>query len=84
MCFEPNPLHHTMHLKGLETKFLGQSFDHSKPHLAGWRAERQVAEFSDENADRTGERNGKPATAILKTGKFAAFLRNLFGVQAVG
>jgi len=84
MCFEPNPLHHTLHLKGLEAKFLGQKFDHSKPQLTGWRAERQITDISANNADKTSAPNASPAPVILKTSRFAAVLRNFLGARAVG
>ena len=43
MSFDPNPLSHQLYLKDLETKYLGSDYDHSRPPLRGWRAERQQA-----------------------------------------
>ncbi len=42
-----------LYLKNLEGNCLSQSYDHSKPPLTGWRAERKIAEIA--------QRKSKPA-----------------------
>lgn len=53
MSFDSSLLSQQIYLKELETKFSARNFDHSKPQLTGWRAERQHAEFSERKLEPT-------------------------------
>ena len=41
-----DPHGHRLHLQQLEEKILQRNYDHSKPPLTGWRAEKKAAEFA--------------------------------------
>jgi hypothetical protein len=53
MSFYSNNQIHQLYQKNHEGNYLPQSFDHSKPPLTGWRAERKAAEIA--------QRKSKPA-----------------------
>jgi hypothetical protein len=69
MCFDINPLTHQLHTKKLEAELLAQSYDHSKPQLYGWRAERKLAALADRRSDQNTRMNA-PAKDADSTSPF--------------
>lgn len=75
MCFDPNPLARQLDLENLEARYLAPGFDHSKPPLSGWRAERQEAFFTAQTRPRSG---GAVPDRPVTSWRFGAIFRFLF------
>ncbi len=83
MNFDSSLLSQQIYLKELETKFLDRNFDHSKPQLTGWRAERQQAEFSVRDLEPTRELAPKINDAASFPSQVIKIMKLWFGARAV-
>ncbi len=82
MSFDSSLLSQQIYLKELETKFLDRNFDHSKPQLIGWRAERQQAEFSERDLALTKKPATKINDAASISSQFIKIIKLWFGARA--
>ena len=61
MSINISPLDQQVHLKQLEPKFGGSTYDHSGSPLTGWRAERQHAKNNSSAKQNHGDQGERSA-----------------------
>jgi hypothetical protein len=81
MNFDSSPLSQKIYLKELETKFLNRNYDHSKPQLTGWRAERQQAEFLERELESARKLTPENNEAASMPSQVVKIMKLWFGVR---
>ena len=79
-----DPHGHRLHMEQLEDQILNRHYDHFKPQLTGWRAERKAAELEYRRREPIANQAIYRNQRRLAPNAMTQFVRYCLGLKAAG